>query len=161
MSLVLSLICSEIEAEGVLDPSNKVDVFCLQVVFLPRINKCLAEFQGSWNSHPLSTEGSMSPLQLCVSGLIASDHQTKLAGTATGQSHLDLQTENLESVEVPCNKFEPCDELIGTVHSAVTPAAQATNDRKTMYHCVIQLVGQHLQSSCNRCKLISFSIDLS
>ena len=143
----------ELEAEGVLDPSNEVDVFCLQVVFLPCINKCLAEFQRSWNSHPLSTEGNMSPLQLCVSGLIASDYQTNLAGTATGQSHLDLQTENLESVEVSCNKFEPCDQLIGTIHSAVTPAAQATNDGKTMYHCVIQLVGQHLQSNCNTCKL--------
>ena len=135
----------ELEAQGVLDPSNEVDVFCLQVVFLPRINKCLAEFQGSWNSHPLSTEGNMSPLQLCVSGLIASDHQANLVGTATSQSHLDVQTENLESVEVPCNKFQPCHELVDTVHSAVTPAAQATYNGKTMYHNVIQLVGQHLQ----------------
>ena len=52
----------ELEAEGMLYPSNEVDVFCLQVVFLPHINKSLAEFQGSWNNHPLSTEGNMSPL---------------------------------------------------------------------------------------------------
>ena len=152
VSSTLIDIFYELEAEGMLDPSNEVDVFCLQVVFLPRINKCLAEFQGSWNNHPLSTEGNMSPLQLCVSGLIASDHHTDSTGTATGQSHLDLQTENLESVEVPCNKFEPCDQLIDIVHSAVTPAAQATNDGKTMYRCVVHLVGQHLQSNCNRCK---------
>lgn len=95
----------------------------------------------------------MSPLQLCMSGLIASDHQPDLGGTATGQSYLDLQTENLESVEVPCNKFEPCDQLIDTVYSAATPVAQATNDGKTMYHCVIHLVGQHLQGNCNSCKL--------
>ena len=86
----------------------------------------------------------MSPIQLCVSGLIASNHQMSSAGTATGQSHLNLDTENLESVEVPCNKFEPCDQLIDTVQSAVTPAAQATTDGKAMYHCVIHLVGQHL-----------------
>lgn len=141
----------ELEAEEVLNPSNEVDVFCLQVVFLPRINKCLAEFQGGWNNHPLSTEGNMSPIQLCVSGLIASDHQTSLAGTAIGQSHLDLDIESLESVEVPCNKFEPCDQLIDIVQSAVTPAAQATTDGKTMYHRVIHLVGQHLQDNCNRC----------
>ena len=53
----------ELEAEGVLNPDNEIDIFCLQVVFLPRINKCLIEFQGSWNNHPLSTEGNMSPLQ--------------------------------------------------------------------------------------------------
>ena len=140
----------ELETEGVLDPSNEVDIFCLQVVFLPRINKCLAEFQGGWNNHPLSTEGNMSPIQLCVSGLIASNHQTSSTGTATGQSQMDL---DIESVEVPCNKFEPCDQLIDTVQSVVTPAVQATTDGKTMYCHVIHLVGQHLQDSCNRCEL--------
>ena len=57
-----------LEADGVLDPCNEVDIFCLHYVFLPRINKSLSDFQGSWNNHPLSTEGNMSPLQLFVEG---------------------------------------------------------------------------------------------
>ncbi len=45
---------SALEADGVLDPVNEVDIFC------PRINKSLQDFQGSWNCHQLSSEGNMS-----------------------------------------------------------------------------------------------------
>jgi len=77
----------ELEAEGILDLSNEVDIFSLQVVFLPRINKSLAEFQGGWNNHPLSTEGNMSPIQLTVLGLTASNYQMNTAGTLASHSH--------------------------------------------------------------------------
>ena len=60
---------NSLEAEKMLDPLNEVDLFCLHYVFIPHINKHLMDFQGSWNSHPLSTEGNMSPLQLFVEGL--------------------------------------------------------------------------------------------
>ena len=49
----------ELEAEEIMNPDNEVDIFCLQVVFPPRVYKSLAEFQGSWNNHSLSTEGNM------------------------------------------------------------------------------------------------------
>ena len=62
-------IFNALEVENMLDPLNEVDTYCLHFVFLPRINKHLADFQGSRNSHPLSTEGNMSPLQLFVEGL--------------------------------------------------------------------------------------------
>ena len=55
---------SMLESENVLDPVNDVDIFCLHFVFVPRINRCLQEFQESWNLHSLSTEGNMSPYQL-------------------------------------------------------------------------------------------------
>ena len=138
----------ELEAEQVLNTDNEVDMFCLHVVFLPRINKSLAEFQGSWNNHSLSTEGNMSPLQLCVLGLLSS-HQPANP-PSTGAPSLDFN--NLDSIEVPCNKFEPCDELIDIVQSAVGPTAQANNDGKTLYYIVIHLVGQHLQAHCTICK---------
>ena len=142
----------ELEAEGVLNPDNEIDIFCLQVVFLPRINKCLIEFQGSWNNHSLSTEGNMSPLQLCTSGFIASNHPITQTSTSSSSSFsVDISTDNLECVEVPCNKFAPCDELIDMVQLAVGPLAQATNDGKTLYHRVIHLIGQHLQGRCSVC----------
>lgn len=59
--------------EGLLDPANEVDIFCLHYVFLPQLNKSLADFNGGWNCHPLSTEGSMSPLQLFAEGLCSSE----------------------------------------------------------------------------------------
>lgn len=138
----------ELEAEQVLNPDNEVDIFCLHVVFLPRINKNLAEFQGSWNNHSLSTEGNMSPLQLCVLGLLSSDQPANPPSTGAPSLNFD----NLDSVEIPCNKFEPCDELIDIVESAVDPTAQANNNGKTLYYRIIHLVGQHLQAHCTLCK---------
>ena len=41
------------EAIGILDPTNEIDFFVLQCVFLPRINKVLTEFLRAWNLHPV------------------------------------------------------------------------------------------------------------
>ena len=64
---------SNLETQNLLDPMNEVYIFYLHYIFIPRINKCLGDFQGSWNCHPLSTEGNLTPLQLFVEGFIASD----------------------------------------------------------------------------------------
>ena len=102
----------------------------------------------------------MSPIQLCVSGLTASNYQISEVNTGPSQSDLSLSnlqfnfdTENLESVEVPCNKFNPCNQLVNMVESLLTPATQTATDGKTMYRDVIHTVGQHLQDICNRCSL--------
>jgi len=57
-----------LEAEGILDPLNEADMFCLHYIFLPRIAKSLKEFQESWYNHPLSTEGNLTPYQLFFEG---------------------------------------------------------------------------------------------
>ena len=56
-----------LESEEKLDSINKVDLYCFHYVFLPHMNKCLSEFQDSWNHHALSSEGNKSPLQLSES----------------------------------------------------------------------------------------------
>lgn len=56
------------EEEGLLDPSNELHLFCLQYVFIPRINESLSEFCRAWNSHPLSTESNHTPIQLWLAG---------------------------------------------------------------------------------------------
>lgn len=145
---------NELETDGLLNPDNEVDIFCLQLVFLPCINKCLTEFQGSWNNHPLSTEGNMSPLQLYFTGFVASDHQTSSTNASTlHQASVDFNLDDLESVEVPCNKFEPCDQLLQVIYSEVDLAQEAVNDGKTLYQRVIHLIGQHLLGHCSGCKL--------
>ena len=57
------------EQSGLLNIDNAVHMFCLQYVFLQRINHSLAAFKDAWNCHPLSTEQNLSPLQLWMSGL--------------------------------------------------------------------------------------------
>ena len=44
---------SSMEATGVLDPDNEVDLYVLHCVFMPRINKSLGEFTRAWNMHPV------------------------------------------------------------------------------------------------------------
>ena len=65
-------VFTALEAESLLDAINEVDLFCLHYVFIPQINKSLSDFQGGWNSHPLSTEANRTPMQLYVEGLLAS-----------------------------------------------------------------------------------------
>ena len=43
-----------LESDGVLDPLNDVDLYCLHLVYLPRIRESLTSFQHAWNSHGLS-----------------------------------------------------------------------------------------------------------
>ena len=56
-----------LESQGILDPSNDTDLFCLHYAYLPRINKLLGEFVNAHNHHSISTEHSLSPTQLFVS----------------------------------------------------------------------------------------------
>lgn len=64
-------IFTVLESEELLDTLNEVDMYCLHCVFIPRIDKCLAELQLGWNHHSLSTEGNKSPYQLFLEGMCA------------------------------------------------------------------------------------------
>ena len=58
-----------LEAEFLLDPLNEMRLFALYYVYLPRINKTLAEFTQDWNFHPLSSTNNQSLRQLWHSGI--------------------------------------------------------------------------------------------
>lgn len=62
------------EENGILDPTNTVDLFCLHYVFLPRINHQLHLFTGAWNNHPLRTEANWNPWQIWVNGMISHEN---------------------------------------------------------------------------------------
>ena len=143
-----------LEAEQMLDPTNEVDIFCLHFVFLPRVNKALADFKGSWNSHPLSTEGNKSPLQLFVEGLSASGQYTE----SPQQSNLDLsvpgptpEEAEVEAVQVPSNKFVPCSQLLTDLQTVVNPISHCTDFGKGFFYRTVQLTGQHMP--CTHCQL--------
>ena len=58
-----------LEDINLLDPLNKIHLFSLHYVYLPRINRHLQEWQNGWNNHNLRTEHNFSPLQLYTVGL--------------------------------------------------------------------------------------------
>lgn len=58
-----------LEDHSLLDANDEVQLFCLHHVFVPRINTALLHFKNAWNNHPLSSERSLTPMQLWISGL--------------------------------------------------------------------------------------------
>ena len=65
---IFSEIFYSLESEGLLDPLNETDLYCLNFIFLPRLHKCLAELCEGWNQHKLSSEGNLSLSQLFFEG---------------------------------------------------------------------------------------------
>ena len=59
----------EMEQMNLLSPTNELQLYALHYVFIPRLNKQLKEFKGTWNSHPLRSERGFSPNQLWLQGL--------------------------------------------------------------------------------------------
>lgn len=68
------------EDKGLLDPNDEVHLYCLHTIFVPRINQHLNIWQGSWNSHPLSSCSNRSPVQLWIEGQPVEQmpHQTEV-----------------------------------------------------------------------------------
>ena len=63
------------EERGKLDPLSERDLYCLHlVVYLNKINTALKAFQDGWNNHVITTEHSMTPVQLFTSGVLLSEH---------------------------------------------------------------------------------------
>ena len=59
------------EDQNMLDPLNELHLFCLHLVFLPRINLALKEFMLQYNEHPMRTGHNLSPRQQFCLGVHA------------------------------------------------------------------------------------------
>ena len=60
---------THLESVNMLNADNDLHLFCLHMVFIPRINKHLKSWQEAWVKHPLRTEHNLSPEQLWTIGL--------------------------------------------------------------------------------------------
>lgn len=58
------------EEERLIDLSGERGALCVHYVFLPRLKSDLKCFLGSWNRHPIRTEGNFSPEQLWYIGML-------------------------------------------------------------------------------------------
>ncbi|XP_028414092.1 uncharacterized protein LOC114537171 [Dendronephthya gigantea] len=61
-----------LEQQNVFDPDSELHLMALHLVFLPLVNKALDAFIEEWNSHPVTSACSYTPIQLWVRGLVAS-----------------------------------------------------------------------------------------
>ena len=141
-------VFSQLETDGVLDSTNELDIFCLHCIFLPRVNKALTDFQGSWTCHSLSSEGGKSPLRQGLCAIVADDNEAE--SSSTDSNTVPLQT---SSVETPTNKFLPCTQLLVGL-SLINPLAPSSDfGRQNLLYCqCIDIVSHHLQNVCSYCK---------
>ena len=140
----------QLENEGVLDPLNEVDLYCLHFIYMPRICKQLSEFQESWNMHCLSTKGSKTLYQLFFEGMNC--YSTNLSpgvasNTTNSSDQIDLESN--DPVQVPANAFTPCAILISLLLS-INPLFDSNDCGKSMFKHVIDLCGQHLHNGCSQ-----------
>ena len=54
---------------GILNPDDSIDLFCLHLVTFDLLQRSLNEFKISWNNHSLRTEGEKTPRQLFIAGM--------------------------------------------------------------------------------------------
>ena len=148
-----------LEAEGILDPLNEADMFCMHYIFLPRIAKSLKEFQESWNNHPLSTEGNWTPYQLFFEGtnITLNDGDSDIDLTSpsvntptVNPTTFDPECLSPEHVAVPRILFSPCSVLV-QVFNRIDPLSLCNDNGRLLYQQAIQTLGQHVTAGCGSC----------
>lgn len=88
-----------LEDEGLLDPLNDVDLFCVHFTILPELNRCLLEFMESWNYHCLSSEHNLTPQQLFTVGMLERE-STQNPVTNLAYHSVDLASYGMDDVTV-------------------------------------------------------------
>lgn len=62
-------VFSFLEENGHLSVNDEIYLFCLEYIFLPRINRHLALFTAGYDNHPMRSEFNMTPNQFWLQGL--------------------------------------------------------------------------------------------
>lgn len=138
----------QLEEEGHLDPLNEIDLFCLHLVFLPRVNAALKSFCNPWNNHSVSTANNMTPNQLFIRGALEQNLDITPPAEPTVTSPA-TPTSN-EHVQTPTMRFTPCVVLNQQLQLYIDPL-QGDYFECNSYLRAISIVGRHLQRGCDGC----------
>ncbi len=101
----------EMEDSGLLNPLSDTHLFCLQYIYIPRLNLQLQKFTEGWNNHPLRTEGGLSPVQLWTRGICFAAHDV-----------LQQPSEYGVDTEYESNAFDNGSVVIPLTRVELTPA---------------------------------------
>jgi hypothetical protein len=142
-------IFKELEELGALNPENDVDIFCLHYIFIPRINQSLKSFQDGWNSHKMSTENNLSPVQLftaysTTSTLFeAEDFDDVYAGNDENMDDLLFDSVTVPEISLPLS-----DDGIERLHDEINPLEDSVDFGRELYLNTVRLVF-HLMNDDN------------
>lgn len=137
-----------LEQQGILDPSNDTDLYCLHYVYTPRLNRTLAEFIAAHNNHKVSTEENLSPLQMFYQNRHLTDLQRQRFNAenhAQGMSVQQLlETTDIPHVNVPTTENILDDNSLRDLMETVDPLSPECGE--VLYRQAVQFVGSHLLS---------------
>ena len=130
------------ENSGLLDVDNEAHLLALEIVFLPRINASLREFESQWNYHGLRTMGHRSPMTLWYSGNIPNQVDELVTdftfyGVDFDGDIPDIETDN--NIVVPEGRIILSPEQWSIVHNTVpNPVANDGNYGINFYCAALQ-----------------------
>ena len=90
-----------------LDPESDLNLFCLQYVFIPRINRHLSEWKQAWIMHPMSSEQNRTPYQLWTSGMQQLAHSSAPVAVEMFKQLTQVLLSGgtaMSQASVPCNQ---------------------------------------------------------
>ena len=135
----------QLEAEGVLDINNDLDIFCLHVVYLPKINKILKEFVAAHNNHRISTENNRTAEQLFWCNILAAEHFQGVLPEHPNQPALnELEAMDLPYVQVPDPLVMIDTDVLNRLTNIVQNMSSNGSEATSIYKEVVRCVGEHL-----------------
>ncbi|XP_013854996.1 uncharacterized protein LOC106510817 [Austrofundulus limnaeus] len=135
-------VLHDLEEEGFIDLSSAVHLFCVGYVFVPRLRLDLHHFTESWNHHPLSSEGNLTPNQLWSIGMLQ-ESVIEPDLTESEQFHQipqENETDMEEGVIVPEIPCPLSNERLRALQQQVHPTAESSSFGRDIYLQALQLV---------------------
>ncbi|KAJ3335062.1 hypothetical protein HDU93_006579 [Gonapodya sp. JEL0774] len=123
--LVVALFISVfqwLESLGELDPYNEVDVCALHLVYLPVINRALAEFVTAWNNHSMRTTNHRTPRELMAEFRWLGSEVNVHADDDLYQrapAYFGIDSDDLPVFNQPHRQIEPPNKLLTDEEEAV------------------------------------------
>lgn len=145
-------VFSSLQSNGVLDPLNIVDLFCLHLIYIPRINQSLVRFQEAWNNHSLSTELNRTPLQLYTLYSIGNPLFTDegdVDSNSYGVDHdtdPDFDEDDSETISIPEINLPLSDASLSTLNVSLDPLQQSDSYGADIYLRAVNMVYQLMLS---------------
>ncbi|XP_062260800.1 uncharacterized protein LOC133968652 isoform X3 [Platichthys flesus] len=130
-------VLHSLEEEGFIDLSIAVHLFCVGYVFIPRLRSDLQHFTESWNCHPLSTEGNLTPNQLWMIGMLQApvpEPDLVEIQQAEEQPSQEQQSDNTEhGVIVPDIQCPLSAERLAALQHLVNPTTESSSFGRDIY----------------------------
>ena len=134
-----------LEHQGILDPSNDTDLYCLHYIYTPRLNRSLSKFIAAHNNHKISTEENLSPLQMFYQNRHLTDLQRQRFNAenhAQGVSVRQLlETTDIPHINVNTTENILDDNVLRDLIETVDPLSPESGE--VLYQRAIQFGGSH------------------